>query len=166
MIMKNTECHVPRTNLFAWMIVALVLTAAAGTLQSAMERIVVAPDGKGFTTAQSRHRFVPWGMNYGNAGRLLEDFWDKEWPTLAGDFRELKELGANVGSSLFPMEWLLGLREGPRAKRCPGFGPSPVSRVSATHPNPAWHPKQPSLWPPAPPTPAPDPPASLTVVSP
>ncbi|MGO8928708.1 MAG: cellulase family glycosylhydrolase [Limisphaerales bacterium] len=94
--MKNTECHVPRTNLFAWMIVALVLTAAAGTLQPVMERIVVAPEGKGFTTAQSRHRFVPWGMNYGNAGRLLEDFWDKEWPTLAGDFRELKELGANV----------------------------------------------------------------------
>jgi hypothetical protein len=61
-----------------------------------MERIVVAPDGKGFTTAQSRHRFVPWGMNYGNAGRLLEDFWDKDWPTLAGDFSELKELGANV----------------------------------------------------------------------
>lgn len=61
-----------------------------------MERIVVAPDGKGFTTAQSRQRFVPWGMNYGNAGRLMEDFWDKEWPALAGDFRELKELGANV----------------------------------------------------------------------
>jgi hypothetical protein len=36
---------------------------------------------------------------------------------------------------------------------------SPVSRVSATHPNPAWRPKQSSLWPPVPPDPAPDPPA-------
>ena len=54
------------------------------------------------------------------------------------------------GSTLFPMELLLGLPEGSRAKRCPGSGPLPVSRVSATHPNPAWHPKQPSLWPPIP----------------
>jgi hypothetical protein len=35
-------------------------------------------------------------MNYGNAGRLMEDFWDHEWETIAGDFRELKALGANV----------------------------------------------------------------------
>ncbi|HWN93896.1 MAG TPA: cellulase family glycosylhydrolase [Methylomirabilota bacterium] len=35
-------------------------------------------------------------MNYGNGGRLMEDFWDGEWETLEGDFRELKALGANV----------------------------------------------------------------------
>jgi hypothetical protein len=57
------------------------------------------------------------------------------------------------------VEWLLGLPEGSRAKRCPGSGPLPVSRVSATHPNPTWRPKQSSLWPPAPPNPAPDRPA-------
>ena len=74
------------------MTLALALTATTGTSHAAMERIVVTPDGKGFTTAQSRHRFVPWGMNYGNAGRLMEDFWDKDWPTFAGDFSELKEL--------------------------------------------------------------------------
>ena len=55
------------------------------------------------------------------------------------------------GSSLFPMEWLVALPAGSRAKRCPGSGPLPASRVSATHPNPAWRPKQPSLWPPIPP---------------
>jgi hypothetical protein len=54
---------------------------------------------------------------------------------------------AKPGSSLFPMEWLLGWPEGSRAKRCPGSGPLPASRVSATHPNPAWRPKQPNLWP-------------------
>ena len=70
------------------------------------------------------------------------------------------------------MEWLLGLPEGSRAKRCPGSGPLPVSRVSATHPNPAWHPKPSSLWPPVPPTlhqtvprAAPEPPRSPSVSS-
>jgi hypothetical protein len=52
-----------------------------------------------------------------------------------------------LGSSLFPMEWSQGLPEGSCAKRCPGSGALTVCRVSATHPNPAWHPKQPSLWP-------------------
>jgi hypothetical protein len=40
--------------------------------------------------------FYPWGMNYGNAGRLMEDFWDKDWETFANDFREMKAMGANV----------------------------------------------------------------------
>ncbi len=35
--------------------------------------------------------------------------------------------------------------EGSGARGCPGSGRLPVSRVSVTHPNPAWHPKQPSL---------------------
>ena len=39
-----------------------------------MERIVVAADGRGFVKAQSNQLFHPWGMNYGNAGRLMEDF--------------------------------------------------------------------------------------------
>src|ERR1035441_9487358 len=43
---------------------------------------------------------------------------------------------AQRGSSLFPMEWLLGMPERFRAKRCPGSGPLPASRVSGTHPNP------------------------------
>jgi hypothetical protein len=61
-----------------------------------MERIVVAPDGRGFVKAQSNQPFHPWGMNYGNAGRLMEDFWRGQWDTLAGDFHEMKALGANV----------------------------------------------------------------------
>ena len=63
-----------------------------------------------------------------------------------------KPLETKPGSALVPMEGLLGLPEGSRAKRCPGSGPLPVSRVSATHPNPAWRPKQPNLWPPIPST--------------
>jgi hypothetical protein len=49
------------------------------------------------------------------------------------------------GSSLIPMEGLLGVPEESRAQRCPGSGPLPVSRASAAHPNPAWQPKSSSL---------------------
>jgi len=61
-----------------------------------LERIVVARDGRGFVTAESKQPFHPWGMNYGNAGRLMEDFWDTDWHTFAADFGKLKALGANV----------------------------------------------------------------------
>ncbi len=61
-----------------------------------LEHIIVAPDGRGFVAAESRRPFRPWGMNYGNAGRLMEDFWDTDWQTFADDFREMKALGANV----------------------------------------------------------------------
>jgi len=54
-----------------------------------LERVVVSPDGRGFVLAPSRRPFHPWGLNYGNAGRLVEDFWDRDWERLAGDFREL-----------------------------------------------------------------------------
>ena len=40
--------------------------------------------------------------------------------------------------------------EGSGFRRCPGSGRLRVSRVSATPPNAAWRPKQPSLWPPFP----------------
>jgi hypothetical protein len=61
-----------------------------------MERIIVAPNNLGFITKESKRPFHPWGMNYGNAGRLIEDFWDKDWDILTNDFREMKSLGANV----------------------------------------------------------------------
>jgi hypothetical protein len=59
-----------------------------------MHRIVVATDG--FVFAGTRTPFHPWGMNYGNDGRLMEDFWEHEWETLAEDFREMRALGSNV----------------------------------------------------------------------
>lgn len=61
-----------------------------------MERVRVAADGRGFVLAGTQREFHPWGMNYGNAGRLMEDFWNEDWATIAEDFRELKALGANV----------------------------------------------------------------------
>ncbi len=71
-----------------------VLSLAFSAL--ALEPITLAPDGHSFITAETKRPFHPWGLNYGNDGRLMEDFWDQDWDTFAGDFREMKQLGANV----------------------------------------------------------------------
>lgn len=74
------------------------LTLAALCLTAALhaEFIGVAAGNEGFAWQPSGTPFQPWGVNYGNAGRLMEDFWDKEWPTLVKDFHNIKDLGANV----------------------------------------------------------------------
>ncbi len=63
-----------------------------------LEFLKVSPDSRGFVTATSQQPFVPFGVNYDHdeAGRLLEDYWVSEWPEVEEDFREIKELGANV----------------------------------------------------------------------
>lgn len=60
--------------------------------------IEVADNKKSFTTKPSGRAFVPWGFNYDHDadGRLLEDYWDAEWPAVEADFREMTALGANV----------------------------------------------------------------------
>ena len=65
--------------------------AAAG-----LEWIRVGKDGVSFVRGEGK--FLVWGFNYDRdaAGRLLEDYWDKEWSTVQEDFREMKDLGANV----------------------------------------------------------------------
>ena len=61
-----------------------------------LESIIVSADKRGFAFKKSAKPFRPWGVNYGNHGRLMEDFWESEWETISDDFREIKELGANV----------------------------------------------------------------------
>jgi hypothetical protein len=71
----------------------------AGRASSAdLERIVVAPDKHGFVLSETGKKFVPWGFNYDHdeTGRLIEDYWDKEWPKVVEDFGEMRDLGANV----------------------------------------------------------------------
>jgi hypothetical protein len=55
-------------------------------------------DGRGFVLGETGRPFRPWGFNYDHDadGRLLEDYWADAWPTVADDFREMKDLGANV----------------------------------------------------------------------
>ena len=63
-----------------------------------LTRIRPSDDKTHFVRGPFGERFVVWGFNYDrdDAGRLLEDYWADEWPTVAGDFREMKALGANV----------------------------------------------------------------------
>ncbi len=61
-----------------------------------MEPIVLGKDGLTFAFAQSGHRFVPSGHNYAAGNRLLEDYWDSEWESVAQDFREMRDIGANI----------------------------------------------------------------------
>ena len=83
---------------------ALILLFAslsiAGTADGAdkLERIRPSDDGTHFVLEGSKQRVVMWGFNYDrdDRGRLLEDYWGDEWPTVAGDFREMKALGVNV----------------------------------------------------------------------
>ena len=77
-------------------LLVFLLSCATTPSERRMERIVIAPDGTRFINEHSREPFVPWGVNYGNEGRLMEDFWADEWETIAKDFQEIKELGGNV----------------------------------------------------------------------
>ena len=60
--------------------------------------IRVSDDKTGFVAAESGKRFVPWGVNYDHddKGRLLEDYWQSEWPLVERHFTAIKELKANV----------------------------------------------------------------------
>ena len=78
--------------------------AAAGE----MPWVRVSDDGRGFVLADSGAPFVPWGFNYDHDedGRLLEDYWAGEWPRVEEDFREMKQLGANVVRGYVSMDFL------------------------------------------------------------
>ena len=71
---------------------------AAPPESGALEWIQVSPDGTHFVGAKTGDRIVLWGVNYDHddAGRLLEDYWEAHWPVVVDDFREIKDLGANV----------------------------------------------------------------------
>jgi len=63
-----------------------------------MERVQVAPGGKGFVLVPCGRTFTPLGFNYDHdeRGRLLEEYWGSEWGKVEEDFAEMKRLGANV----------------------------------------------------------------------
>ncbi|HTL29679.1 MAG TPA: cellulase family glycosylhydrolase [Tepidisphaeraceae bacterium] len=63
-----------------------------------LPRIRVSDDARGFVESKSNKPFIPFGFNYDRdyRMRLIEDYWEKEWDTVAGDFEEMKSLGANV----------------------------------------------------------------------
>jgi len=87
-----------RTNAklcLGWLVVLAL--CGQGLAAEAMEWVRTGKDQRTFVL-ESGKTFVPWGFNYDHdeQGRLLEDYWDAEWPKVEEDFREMKRLGANV----------------------------------------------------------------------
>lgn len=85
--------------------------AAAELATPPLPRIRVSDDKKGFVQGSARPRegaqtppataeshLKMWGFNYDHdsEGRLLEDYWDDEWPLVEKHFGQMKRLGANV----------------------------------------------------------------------
>ena len=75
-----------------------VCAAFSQTQADEMPWVQVAKDKKGFVLEPSGKPFTPWGFNYDHdtEGRLLEDYWDKEWDKVEAHFGQMKKLGANV----------------------------------------------------------------------
>ncbi len=73
--------------------ILLVWTGAAS-----LEPIGLSEDGSEFVKMESGERFFAWGFNYDrhHDGRLIEDYWHEQWDTIAQDFQNMKELGANL----------------------------------------------------------------------
>ncbi len=81
-----------------WYLPSVLLLIAFSTSAADLDWISVSKSGTGFVCEKSGREFVPWGFNYDrdDRGRLLEDYWDKEWPKIEADFREMKRMKANV----------------------------------------------------------------------
>ena len=85
----------PRSCLIA---VACMIFASAPLSAAEMPWIVVSKDKKGFILQPTEKPFAPWGFNYDHdeKGRLLEDYWEKEWAKVEADFAQMRTLGANL----------------------------------------------------------------------
>src|SRR5262249_24334624 len=74
------------------------LSLASDVRADEMPWVKVSKDKKSFTLELSGKKFIPWGFNYNHddRGRLLEDYWVKEWDKVEIHFGQMKKLGANV----------------------------------------------------------------------
>ena len=79
-------------------LVPFLLLASLLAQSKGLEWVSMSQDNRAFVFQESGQRFVPWGLNYDHdeRNRLLEDYWESDWSKMEEDFREMKELGANV----------------------------------------------------------------------
>jgi hypothetical protein len=74
--------------------------ACLSAAQSAtpLEKVAVRRDGADFVLTPSGAASTPWGFNQDRdyQHRLLEEYSSAERPTVEQDFREIKQLGANL----------------------------------------------------------------------
>ena len=106
--LKTTICYSalvpPWARVVGWWLLLfwLLFCSKSGiqnrAISAEMKMIRVSDDCRTFVLEEYDTKFTPWGFNYDHdeQGRLLEDYWDAEWPKVEQDFREMKELGANV----------------------------------------------------------------------
>src|SRR5579862_9327574 len=75
-----------------------LLSPVAAAQDESLPLIQIAKDKTSFVLEPSGKSFTPWGFNYDrdHSGRLLEDYWETEWPTVEAHFAQMKKLGANV----------------------------------------------------------------------
>jgi hypothetical protein len=80
------------------LVVAFLGSLPARAKPEEMPWLQVSKDKKTFVLEPPGRPFVPWGFNYDHDDkeRLLEDYWDDEWPTVEAHFGQMKKLGANV----------------------------------------------------------------------
>jgi hypothetical protein len=80
------------------LVAALVPGVSALARADEMPWVIVSKDRKGFVLDPSGRTFAPWGFNYDHddRGRLIEDFWEDEWPAVEAHFGQMNKLGANV----------------------------------------------------------------------
>jgi hypothetical protein len=80
--------------------------------------IEVSANAKGFVRRPEGKPFHPWGVNYDHDenGRLIEDYWENEWEKVVGDFKEIRELGANVVRVHLQLAKFMDSSEKPSAK--------------------------------------------------
>ncbi len=85
--------HLLLTSLLACLIVSPLVAAPPK-----LERIAISSEGDRFIFQESKKKFVPWGFNYDRdwEGRLLEDYWEKEWSKVEEAFETMKQLKATV----------------------------------------------------------------------
>jgi hypothetical protein len=101
---RNSGTHVLSARLAGLITGWWLLGAASAELStgkqdvSALRHIQISKDNRHFVVSGSNAEFRPWGFNYDHdrSNRLLEDYWTTEWDEVAGDFEEMKALGANT----------------------------------------------------------------------
>ncbi|MGB2822956.1 MAG: cellulase family glycosylhydrolase [Phycisphaerae bacterium] len=98
--MIRQRFRIPRRSLAAGLCLCLVSGCAAsnGAAPRGMDWVRVSGDGRCFVLKATGEKFVPWGFNYDHDvnGVLIEDYWQREWARVEEDFREMRQLGANV----------------------------------------------------------------------
>ena len=82
-------------RLCLWLVLSGLVHPAVA--MAAMPWIRVSNNKTGFVT-DADQRFVPWGVNYDHddQGRLIEDYWQAEWPLVETHFAAIRDLKANV----------------------------------------------------------------------